>query len=82
MTSDLALDECRKRCLFYDATGGLAAFERCDVAAAFRLRPHFTATRWSSISSPFAHASAARSAVARSLKLTNAHLSHRQSMMI
>jgi hypothetical protein len=38
------------------------------------LRPHLTSTRSPSTSSPFAQASAARSAVGRSLKLTNAHL--------
>lgn len=44
----------------------------------FRPRPHLTLTLWPSISIPFAHASAARSAESRSLKFTNAHLKHCQ----
>lgn len=38
------------------------------------LRPHFTGIRSPSISKPLAHACAAVSATARSLKLINAHL--------
>jgi len=48
-------------------TGGGGAEE-------FLLRPQRTPRRSPSMSSPFAHASAARSADVRSLKLTNAHL--------
>jgi hypothetical protein len=44
----------------------------------FLLRPQRTPRRSPSISSPLAHASAARSADIRSLKLTNAHLRHRE----
>lgn len=42
------------------------------------LRPHFIAIRSPSISRPLAQASAARSAVLRSLKLMNAHLDGRR----
>jgi hypothetical protein len=47
-------------------------------AEEFLLRPQRTPRRSPSMSSPFAHASAARSADVRSLKLTNAHLRHRK----
>lgn len=43
------------------------------------LRPHFTEAVCPSISTPFAHAWAACSADARSLKLTKAHLNRRVS---
>lgn len=43
------------------------------VPAAERDRPHLTFALVPSTSTPFAHASAARSASLRSLKLTNAH---------
>ncbi len=46
-------------------------------AEEFLLRPQRTPRHSPSMSSPFAHASAARSADIRSLKLTNAHLRHR-----
>lgn len=62
---------------FYDATTAVAgdpAAAFAPLAFAFLLRPHFTLARSPSMSSPFAHASAARSADERSLKLTNAHL--------
>jgi len=42
------------------------------------LRPHLTVIRSPSTSSPLAHACAAVSATARSLKLTKAHLGHGQ----
>lgn len=44
------------------------------VAEVFLLRPQRTPRRSPSMSSPLAHASAARSAEMRSLKFTNAHL--------
>lgn len=45
-----------------------------ELELEFLLLPHRTASRSPSMSSPFAHACAAVSAVARSLKFTNAHL--------
>ncbi|SRR5216684_5340516 len=48
-------------------------------AEEFLLRPQRTLRRSPSMSSPFAHASAARSAEVRSLKLTNAHLKHKEN---
>jgi hypothetical protein len=61
----------------YDSTAalGVAVEGPLRLDACFgRLRPHFTATRSPSISSPFAHACAAVSATARSLKFMKAHL--------
>lgn len=46
------------------------------------LRPHLTVIRSPSTSTPLAHACAAISATARSLKLTKAHLGHRQDQTI
>jgi hypothetical protein len=43
----------------------------------FLLRPQRIPRRSPSMSNPFAHASAASSAEIRSLKLTNAHLRHK-----
>ena len=54
-------------------TGGVV-LELAELdAALFLLRPHFTFTRSPSKSRPAAHACAASSADARSVKFTNAH---------
>lgn len=62
--------------------GGM--FDKVEELAAppFFPRPHLTDIRSPSISSPCAHASAARSADARSLKLTKAHLHSGQLMQM
>ena len=65
------------------AATGVLVEEEDDAAAVpegdGRLLPHRTFARApSSTATPVAHASAARSALKRSLKLTNAHLGGRQ----
>ena len=65
---------CEIRVATTDIYAANAAGAAGFVAGVFLLRPQRTPRRSPSMSSPLAHASAARSAETRSLKFTNAHL--------
>lgn len=59
---------------YADTAAGEGSEENAATGRFALLRPHFTETRSPSKSKPFAHASAARSAEGRSVKLIKAHL--------